>query len=231
MPRGYNIDKLNRKELIAIAKYNTKLINESFKALQGWNEKETIDYIKEKNAMFASLTKTKNIDRYKNIRVASGNLSRMNKKQIRKIIYKQKLYLNSKWSSPEGREEIFEKQYQTLKNTYMGLTRENVKNFQQFMAERTEYVTEIENQFLPSSNLMDLTRYYQAGDIVKAISDLHSEFDANTIDKEIGKNNFKNFIAGYIVFRKNHNIHDDTNVMKMYYDIYKRRRKEGYEDL
>ena len=141
MPRGYNIDKLNRKELIAIARYNTKLINESFKALQGWNEKETIDYIKEKNSMFAGLTKTKNIDRYKNIRVASGNLSRMNKKQIRKIIYKQELYLNSKWSSPEGREEIFEKQYQTLKNTYMGLTRENVKRY---LSENPEIMRELE---------------------------------------------------------------------------------------
>ena len=231
MPKGYNIDKLNRKELIAIAKYNTKLINKSFQALKGWNENETVDYIEEKNAMFASLTKTKNIDRYKNIRVASGNLSRMNKKQIKKIIIKQKQYLNSKWSSPEGREEIFEKQYHTLKNTYMGLTRENVKNFQKFMAERTEYVTQIQNQFLPSSNLMDLTRYYKAGEIVKAISDLHSTLDADTIDKEIGKNNFKNFVAGYIVFRRNHDIPNEANVMEMYYDIYKRRRKEGYEDL
>ena len=226
MPRGYNIDKLNRKELIAIAKYNTKLINESMDALKGWNEDETIDYINEKKQMFADITGTKN-----KIKVASGNLSKYNKKKLKLIINKQKLYLNSKWSSPEGREEIFEKQYQTLKNTYMGLTRENVKNFQKFMAERTEYVTEIENQFLPSSNLMDLTRYYQAGEIVKAISDLHSGFDADTIDKEIGKNNFKNFIAGYIVFRRNHDIPDKVNAMEIYFDIYKRRRKEGYEDL
>ena len=222
----YDIDKLNKKELMNIARYNTNLINESIKALKEWDASQTTEYIEEKTAMFAQLTNTKNVRK-----IATGNLSKFNKKKLKLLITRQKQYLGSKWSSPEGREEIFEKQYQTLKNTYKGLTRENVKNFQQFMAERTEYVKEIQNQFLPSSNLMDLSRYYQAGEIVKSISDLHSVLDADTIDKEIGKNNFKNFIAGYIVFRRNHNIPDEANVMETYYDIYKRRRKEGYEDL
>ena len=222
----YNINKLNRKELMNIARYNTNLINESIKALKEWDASETTDYIDEKTEMFAQLTNTKNVRK-----IATGNLSKFNKKKLKLLITRQKQYLGSKWSSPEGREEIFEKQYQTLKNTYKGLTRENVKNFQQFMAERTDYVTEIQNQFLPSSNLMDLTRYYQSGEIVKAISDLHSVLDADTIDEEIGANNFKNFISGYIVYRRNHNITDESNVMNTYYDIYKRRRKEGYEDL
>jgi len=222
----YNINKLNRKELMNIARYNTNLINESIKALKEWDANQTTDYIEEKTEMFAQLTNTKNVRK-----IATGNLSKFNKKKLKLLITRQKQYLGSKWSSPEGREEIFEKQYQTLKNTYKGLTRENVKNFQQFMAERTEYVTEIQNQFLPSSNLMDLSRYYQSGEIVKAIGDLHSVLDADTIDKEIGTNHFKNFIAGYIVYRRNHNITDESNVMNTYYDIYKRRRKEGYEDL
>ena len=106
MPKGYNIDKLNRKELIAIAKYNNKLINESIDALRGWDEDETINYINEKKQMFADITGTKN-----KRKVATGNLSKYNKKKLKLIINKQKLYLNSKWSSPEGREEIFEKQY------------------------------------------------------------------------------------------------------------------------
>lgn len=222
----YNINKLNKKELMNIARYNTNLINESIKALKEWDASQTTDYIEEKTEMFAQLTNTKNVRK-----IATGNLSKFNKKKLKLLITRQNQYLRSKWSSPEGREEIFEEQYQTLKNTYMGLTRENVKNFQQFMAERTEYVTEIQNQFLPSSNLMDLSRYYQAGEIVKSISDLHSVLDADTIDEEIGKNNFKNFISGYIVFRRNHNIPDEANVMETYYDIYKIRRKEGYEDL
>lgn len=220
MPRGYNIDKLNRKELIAIAKYNTKLINESFKALQGWDEDETINYINEKKQMFGVITGTKN-----KRKVASGNLSKFNKRKLKLIIVRQKQYLQSSWSSPEGREEIFEKQYQSLKNTYSDLSRENLKQFQKFMTKNEGIASELmEQNYLPSNNILDLTRYYETDEIINAISDMNGKINNREL-ATIGKPYFKSFLAQYIVAKRK-GVDLDT-----FYRDYLDKRNNDYEDL
>ena len=196
----YNIDKLNRKELIHVARYNTKFINERIKTLKEWDESQTIDYIEEKTAMFAQLTNTKNIRK-----IATGNLSKFNKKKLKLLITRQKQFLGSKWSSVEGRKEIFEKSYKTLVNTNPNLTRGQLKNFQQLMADMPQIGTELrERKYIPSNQLLDISKIHNSADIVQVFSDMKDYLTQEEI-VSIGSGNYEDFIDQYLNTKQKYN--------------------------
>lgn len=216
----YNIDKLNRKELIHVARYNTKFVNERIKTLKEWDESETINYIEEKTAMFAQLTNTKNIRK-----IATGNLSKFNKKKLKLLIIRQKQFLGSKWSSVEGRKEIFEKSYKTLLNTNPDLTRQQLKNFQHLMADLPQIGNELKEQnYLPSNQLIEIAKNYSSADIVQVFS----EMGDNLTNKEItsiGRGNYKDFVDKYLDTKQKYN----NITIRDFYHFYRYNKDEDSE--
>lgn len=216
----YNIDKLNKKELINIARYNTNLINESVKALKEWDASQTTHYIEEKTAMFSQLTNTKNVRK-----IATGNLSKFNKRKLKLLITRQNQYLGSKWSSPEGREEIFEKSYKTLLNTHSDLTREQLKNFQRLMTDLPQIGNELKEQnYLPSNQLIEIAKNYDSADIVQAFSEMKDNLTNKEITS-IGRGNYKDFVDKYLNTKQK-----DNNIkIRDFYHFYMDNKDEDRE--
>ena len=216
----YNIDKLNKKELMNIARYNTNLINESIKALKEWDASQTTDYIEEKTAMFAQLTNTKNVRK-----IATGNLSKFNKKKLKLLITRQKQYLGSKWSSVEGRKEIFEKSYKTLLNTHPDLTRQQLKNFQQLMSDLPQIGNELKEQnYLPSNQLIEIAKNYNSADIVQAFSEMKDDLTNKEITS-IGRGNYKDFVDKYLNAKQKYN----NITIRDFYHFYRYNKDEDIE--
>ena len=117
------ISKEERKALIGKIKTDMTEINRRFKEIQE-EERQTgvpSEFIKTQRVAFSQLTKTKS--KYK---FATGNLQKMSVKSLKAIERQQKAFLKSKWSTPEGRAEILQKQYETFTDTY-DVSEENFK--------------------------------------------------------------------------------------------------------
>lgn len=109
------ISKEARKALIDKIKTDMTEINRRFREIQEEERQSGVpsEFISSQKVAFSQLTKTKN--KYK---FATGNLQKMSAKKLKAIQRLQKAFLKSKWSTPEGRAEIFEKQYATFNDTY-----------------------------------------------------------------------------------------------------------------
>lgn len=79
---------------------------------------------------FKTLTKTKRD-------FSTGNLTKMNKGQLKAILRQQNLFLKSKWSTQAGREEVAQKQFETMtqKKSYT-ITAEQAQNMRDLFASR-----------------------------------------------------------------------------------------------
>lgn len=79
---------------------------------------------------FKTLTKTKR-------EFSTGSLTKMNKGQLKAILRQQNLFLKSKWSTQTGREEVAQKQFETMtqKKSYT-ITAEQVQNMRDLFASR-----------------------------------------------------------------------------------------------
>lgn len=79
---------------------------------------------------FKTLTKTKR-------EFSTGNLTKMNKGQLKAILRQQNLFLKSKWSTQAGREEVAQKQFETMtqKKSYT-ITVEQAQNMRDLFASR-----------------------------------------------------------------------------------------------
>lgn len=117
------ISKEERKALIGKIKTDMAEINRRFKEIQEEERQSGVpsEFIKTQRVAFSQLTKTKS--KYK---FATGNLQKMSVKSLKAIERQQKAFLKSKWSTPEGRAEIFQKQYETFSDTY-NVSEENFK--------------------------------------------------------------------------------------------------------
>lgn len=117
------ISKEERKALIGKIKTDMAEINRRFKEIQEEERQSGVpsEFIKTQRVAFSQLTKTKS--KYK---FATGNLQKMSVKSLKAIERQQKAFLKSKWSTPEGRDEIFQKQYETFSDTY-NVSEENFK--------------------------------------------------------------------------------------------------------
>ena len=117
------ISKEERKALIDKIKTDMTEINRRFKEIQEEERQSGVpsEFIKTQRVAFSQLTKTKS--KYK---FATGNLQKMSVKSLKAIERQQKAFLKSKWSTPEGRAEIFQKQYETFTDTY-NVSEENFK--------------------------------------------------------------------------------------------------------
>ena len=113
--KQYRLSKQERQQLIGEIKTNMSEINRRFREIQAEERQNGVssDFIKSQKVSFSQITKSKN--KYK---FGTGNLQKMSVKNLNALLRLQKNFLKSKYSTPEGRAEIFEKQYATFSDIY-----------------------------------------------------------------------------------------------------------------
>ena len=109
------ISKEARNALIDKIKTDMTEINRRFREIREEERQSGVpsEFLRSQRVKFTDLTKAKN--KYK---IATGNLQKMSVTKLKTMQNLQKHFLNSKWSTPEGRAEIFEKQYATFTDIY-----------------------------------------------------------------------------------------------------------------
>lgn len=122
------------------------------------------DFVKSQKIIFGQLTKTKNTRK-----ISTGNLSKLNKNTFLAIKRLQKSFLKSKWSTKEGREEIFNKQYETFSATY-DVSKEQYKSIVEVLG--SENFRNMGDFRPPSEAVMEVYRNNQkasSADVTNAI--------------------------------------------------------------
>lgn len=140
----------SRKQLIEAIKKMNKEINRRYKTFEA-SEDEGSDFFTNQKEMFKMLTGTKSEKR-----IATGNLSRFNLKRLTDIYTTSKNFLNSKWSTTEGREEIYKKRKDTLRQHGYDLTDQQYDTFLSLMSnEKIKAI--LDAKLLPSDQVLELT--------------------------------------------------------------------------
>lgn len=172
------ISKEARKALIDKIKTDMTEINRRFKEIQEEERQSGVpsEFINTQRVAFSQLTKTKN--KYK---FATGNLQKMSVKTLKAIERQQKAFLKSKWSTPEGRAEIFQKQYETFTDTY-NVSEENFKIIHKVLG--SENFRGLKDEIPPSRAVIE---YLQENGFKKrqAVVDAIPKFDTLPPDAKI----------------------------------------------
>ena len=111
------------------------------------------EFLSNQQNIFKALTNT--VSRNK---ISTGNLSKFNKTRLNDILEQQRLFLNSKWSTAEGREEIRQKQFETLQSRVPNMTEEQFDNLRGFFGKNkdTIYSVLIESGLISSDQAVDI---------------------------------------------------------------------------
>lgn len=128
------ISKEARQALINEIKTNMTEINKRYKELRELERQgdAPLDFINTTISNFREATgKTPKTNRV----IPIGNLSDYGTKRLKTLLIQQKKFLKSKWSTPEGRAEIFQKQYETFTDTY-DVSTENYKKITKVLASK-----------------------------------------------------------------------------------------------
>ena len=172
------ISKEERKALISKIKTDMAEINRRFKEIQEEERQSGVpsEFIKTQRVAFSQLTKTKS--KYK---FATGNLQKMSVKSLKAIERQQKAFLKSKWSTPEGRAEILQKQYETFSDTY-DVSEENFKTIHKVLG--SENFRGLKDEIPPSRAVVE---YLQEEGFNKrqAVVDALPKFDTLPTDAKI----------------------------------------------
>ena len=167
MKGNQNRFKKREREIMADEIRETmKEINKRVKEIE-LEEKRTgikSDFVKSQKIIFGQLTKTKNTRK-----ISTGNLSKLNKNTFLAIKRLQKSFLKSKWSTKEGREEIFNKQYETFSETY-DVSKEQYKSIVEVLG--SENFRNMGDFRPPSEAVMEVYRNNQkvsSSDVTNAI--------------------------------------------------------------
>ena len=111
------------------------------------------EFLSNQQNIFKALTNT--VSRNK---ISTGNLSKFNKTRLNDILEQQRLFLNSKWSTAEGREEIRQKQFETLQSRVPNMTEEEFDNLRGFFGKNKDiiYSVLIEYGLISSDQVVDI---------------------------------------------------------------------------
>ena len=123
--KQYRISKEERQMLITEIKTNMTEINKRYKELRELERQgdAPLDFINTTISNFREATgKTPKTNRV----IPLGRLTDYGVRRLKTLIIQQEKFLNSKWSTSEGRSEIFQKQYETFTDTY-DVSTENYK--------------------------------------------------------------------------------------------------------
>ena len=86
-----------------------------------------------------------------------SKVDKLSDTQLSDLLQQQELFLNSKWSTKKGRKEIEEKQYNTMKKKYPGLTKKGFKLIQQLLSDNGSIAELREKKQLSSEQIIDIT--------------------------------------------------------------------------
>lgn len=110
------------------------------------------EFLSNQQSIFRALTNT--VSRNK---ISTGNLSRFNKTRLSDILEQQRLFLNSKWSTPEGREEIRQRQFETFQQRVPNITEDEFDNIRAFFSRSNNiYAALVESGLLTSDQVVDM---------------------------------------------------------------------------
>lgn len=168
-----------KKELIESIKKMNEVINERFKTLTEHLAKtgEDTDFLDTQRKKFKLLSNTKSEKR-----IATGNLSRMNKTRLEDIERASKNFLKSEWSTISGRERINEKRKETFRQKGYNFTDNQYNTFIKVMGNKT-FQELMEVNYYDSEQIMDniITDDLDSNDLLRTLDTLDEEVDLNKL--------------------------------------------------
>ena len=144
----------SRAQLISEIRENFREINTRASGIRSEVEETGIrsEFLSNQQSIFRALTNTAS-----KVKFSTGNLSRFNKTRLNDILEQQRLFLNSQWSTPEGRATIRQRQFETFQQRVPGITEEAFDNVRGFFSEENRVYSElVESGLLASSQAVDM---------------------------------------------------------------------------
>lgn len=184
----------SRAQLISEIRENFREINVRASEIRSEVEETGIrsEFLSNQQSIFRALTNTAS-----KVKFSTGNLSRFNKTRLNDILEQQRLFLNSRWSTPEGRADIRQRQFETFQQRVPGITEESFDNIRAFFSRSNNiYAALIESGLLTSDQVVDMIR---AGitetELINALDKIgESEREGIISFDEIPRGNIRAFI-------------------------------------
>ena len=184
----------SRAQLISEIRENFREINARASEIRSEVEETGIrsEFLSNQQSLFRALTNTAS-----KVKFSTGNLSRFNKTRLSDILEQQQLFLNSKWSTPEGREEIRQRQFETFQHRVPGITEESFDNIRAFFSRGNNIYAElIESGLLTSDQVVDMiTSGITEAELINAMDKIgESERKGIISFDEMPRGNIRSFI-------------------------------------
>lgn len=147
-----------------------------------FDEDSGLDFLDEQREKFRELTHTKSVKKF-----ATGNLSRMNRKQLTDILEQQKKFLKSAYSQRSTRKAILEKKVATNRNIYPDWNIDKQIAMEEFYVKRPKILAELmELGKVVSEDIRDLFNEYNDipdinNKIFWAVGEINNEINDPTI--------------------------------------------------
>lgn len=144
----------SRAQLISEIRENFREINVRASEIRSEVEETGIrsEFLSNQQSIFRALTNTAS-----KVKFSTGNLSRFNKTRLNDILEQQRHFLNSQWSTPEGRAAIRQRQFETFQQRVPGITEEAFDNIRGFFSDENRVYSElVESGLLASSQAVDM---------------------------------------------------------------------------
>ena len=184
----------SRAQLISEIRENFREINVRASEIRSEVEETGIrsEFLSNQQSIFRALTNTAS-----KVKFSTGNLSRFNKTRLNDILEQQRLFLNSQWSTPEGREEIRQRQFRTFQQRVPNITEEAFDNIRTFFSRGNDiYAALVESGLLTSDQAVDMISSGITDDELISALDRIGENERNGIISinEIPRGNIRSFI-------------------------------------
>lgn len=150
------------------------------------------EFLSNQQSIFRALTNTAS-----KVKFSTGNLSRFNKTRLSDILEQQRLFLSSAWSTPEGREEIRQRQFETFQQRVPNITEEEFDNIRAFFSRGNDiYAALVESGLLTSDQIVDMISSGITDDeLISALNRIgENEINGVISINEIPRGNIRSFI-------------------------------------
>lgn len=169
--------QIERSALQQSIRHNMAVINDRAAGIREEEKSGNIDssFLRTQHAKIQQLTMTSDKVSSQRGKFLTGELSRMSTTRLKEIRAAQEEFLQSKWSTAEGREEIAQKGYERMKETYGDMTREQYDAIRQTFARLPELYEDLkEIGYISSDQVVDmaLDSDKKPDDIVRAFENL-----------------------------------------------------------
>lgn len=184
----------SRAQLISEIRENFREINIRAAEIRSEVEETGIrsEFLSNQQSIFRALTNT-----VSKVKFSTGNLSRFNKGRLTDILAQQRLFLNSQWSTAEGRAAIRQRQFETFQQRVPGITEEEFENIRTFFSQEDRIYSElVESGLLSSNQVVDMmSSGITETELVNALDRIGENERNGTISlNEIPRGNIRSFI-------------------------------------